>query len=232
MWSLFIGGQFWVGWWWGSAYATFFLDVCGLRLLPELERAARANAEQSQSACWWWPHRDFVMVCERPRVIARDNGGRLHDETGPAIAWEGYELHLIHGVRVSKTIVEQPQSITLADIDAEKNAEVRRIMVDRMGVEKFIRLSGMQPIDEDRDTAGQPRKLYRHPDGRLTLRLVNSTEDAGNTRRVYWMDVHPECRPLLSNGGIGEPQKPTALNAVASSYGMTGKEYAQLITET
>jgi hypothetical protein len=45
------------------------------------------------------------------------------------------------------------------------------------------------------------------------------------TRRVYHVPVHPELRPLLPDGELGAPQKPTALNAVASTYGLTGKEY-------
>jgi hypothetical protein len=35
--------------------------------------------------------------------------------------------------RVPQYVVERPESVTVADIEAEQNAEVRRVMVDRYG---------------------------------------------------------------------------------------------------
>lgn len=60
------------------------------------------------------------------------------------------------------------------------------------------------------------------------VHLVNSTPEADGTRREFWRRVHPELRPLLGDGQLGEPQARTARNAVASTYGMRGEEYAPL----
>lgn len=43
--------------------------------------------------------------------------------------------------------------------------------------------------------------------------------------------VHPECRPLFASGKLGAPQELTALNAIASTFGKTGKQY-RLAAET
>jgi len=230
-WHRYIGGQFWVGgWYWGSpAYVSFFLEVCGLDLSKEMNERANAYAATAESACWWWPHCDFVMVCERPVRIERDEQGRLHSLTGKAIEWpDGWGFYRIHGVNVPGEIVEHPERITVSSIDAEANDEVRRIMVDRYGGERFLRDSGATKIQQDRYGTLYVREFTRGQPA-VFVHLINSTPEADGTRREFWRRVHPELRPLLDNGQLGEPQAMTAHNAVASTYGMRGEEYAPLV---
>jgi len=79
-WSFYNGGQFWVGWyWWGPASTSFALDVLRLDIGHAQELKARAYAAALSSACWWWPHRDFVIVSERPTLIAKHPNGKLRD---------------------------------------------------------------------------------------------------------------------------------------------------------
>jgi hypothetical protein len=229
-WSKYLGGQFWPGWYWGPSYVSFFTDVCHLDIGDALAARARAYAGTVESACWWWPNREFVMVCERPTHIDRDDQGRLHSTTRKAIRWpDGWGLYRVHGIDVPGELIEHPESLTVARIDAEKNAEVRRVLIEMYGMGKYLQDSGADLVDQDVDPLGAPRRLWRRrwPDGRsiLSVELHNSTLDADDTRRVYFVGVHPECRPMLGGGSLGEPQKLTALNAVASSYGKTGAQY-------
>lgn len=72
-WVLIMGGQFWVGgWWWSPSFTSFFREVCKLELPGDLWDRGRAYEATAESACWWWPHRRFVMVCERPVEIHRE----------------------------------------------------------------------------------------------------------------------------------------------------------------
>ena len=57
------------------------------------------------------------------------------------------------------------------------------------------------------------------------VELTNSTVDSDGTRRTYHVPVEPSLRPMLANGALGEPQAMTALNAVASTYGLRGEQY-------
>ena len=231
-WSKYFGGQFWVGgWYWGSpSYVSFFRDVCALDIGDAMSARAIAYAGTVESACWWWPHRDFVMVCERPVHIDRDEQGRLHSTKRKAIAWpDGWGLYRLHGISVPGELIEDPSLLTVSRIDGEPNAEVRRVLVDLYGRDKYLRDSGAEVIDQDTDPLGQPRRLWRRQwnDGRslLAIELHNSTPDPDGTRRIYFVGVHPECRPLLGGGALGEAQPLTALAAVASTYGKTAKQY-------
>ena len=135
-----MGGQFWVGgWYWGVAYVSFFREVCKLRLVPQIEKAAEAYAETAQSACWWWPHRDFVMVCERPTEIHRDAAGRLHSETGAAIAWpDGWGVYVVHGTSVPSEWVTQRTNLDPKTALTWPNIEQRRAAAELIGWEKVL----------------------------------------------------------------------------------------------
>ena len=94
-------GRFGGSWWCAfQAWSSYFREICGLALPRDIwERDAAFAA--AQSAGWWWPHRRFVLVCDRPASIERDDQGRLHCPTGPAITWrDGWALWFWHGVRL------------------------------------------------------------------------------------------------------------------------------------
>lgn len=230
-WGSYGGGQFWVGAWWGPAFATFFTEVCGLDIGEERFRRLQASVDVSRSAAWWWPSTEAVYVCRRPTEIHRDEQGRLHSTTGPAIGWKGWGVYAVHGIRIPAWAIEEPAKLTVEAIEAERNSEVRRVLIELYGMSRYVQDAGFDVLDTDTDTAGQPRRLLRRGD--LTVvELVNSTVDADGTRRTYHEPVHPELRPIMPGGALGQPQALTALNAVASRYGLTGREYSALEAET
>ena len=93
-------------------------------------------------------------------------GRRLHCEDGPACANAIENLYFIHGVLVPAYAVVRPDKITLKEIESEDNAEVRRILTERFGWERYIRESGAQQTHRrfnERD--GQWEQLYQLTDG-------------------------------------------------------------------
>ena len=58
------------------------------------------------------------------------------------------------------------------------------------------------------------------------MELVNSSLEPDGSRKTYHLRVHPELRPLLPGDQLGAPQKATCQNAVASTFGLRGEEYA------
>ncbi len=88
-WFRYIGGQFWVGWWywWGPASIAFAIDVLRLDIGREMELRARAYATVASSACWWWPHGEFCIVSERPHTLEKNENGRLK-----IVAWDGWKV--------------------------------------------------------------------------------------------------------------------------------------------
>jgi hypothetical protein len=249
-WANIFGGQLWVsGWYWGGAWTSFFREVCKLELKGDLWERALAYEATMESACWWHPHRRFVMVCERPTVIKREltnpdvergfGSHRLHCDDGPAVGWpDGWGVWAVHGTRVTKQIVEAPETLTPEQILGEQNAEVRRVMMDRFGADRLIRESNAKLVHEDE--FGRLHRIDVQGDEPLVMvEVVNSTAEPDGSFKDYWLRVQPDCRPLVADPStpsgfrLGSAQKQTALNAVASTYGMTGEEYRErLAVET
>jgi hypothetical protein len=63
----------------------------------------------------------------------------------------------------------------------------------------------------------------------VMVKVVNSTPEPDGSYKDYFLRVHPELRPLLANQELGDPQEMTARNAVASSFGLRGEDYAPLV---
>ena len=244
-WYRHLGGQFWVGgWFWGPAFTSFFREVCELELSGDLWDRGRAYEATVESACWWWPHRDFVIVSERPLVIHRElvdparprgwGSHRLHCDDGPAIVWpDGWGVWAHHGVRVPQQVIEHPETLTPEQIIGEPNAEVRRVMMERHGYDRLLQEANAAVLHEDTDSQGHPRRLLRLdvPDDEpiVMVQVTNSSPEPDGSHRVYMLRVHPDLRPLGVAGA--RAQKMTCEAAVASTFGMRDAEY-ELAVET
>src|SRR5574341_1038533 len=168
----------------------------------------------SRSCGWWHPYRGVVFVCERPARQAVDGQGRLHHETGPAILCrDGWPVYAWHGVRVSADVIEHPETITPEAIQAEANAEVRRVMIERMGWERWLVASGAQPVHRDRFGDLYQTELNG---ARIGVAIVtNSTPEPSGERKRYALLVPPEHE--------------TAHGAIASTFGLTAAQYAPVV---
>ncbi len=118
----------------------------------------------------------------------------LHSDNGPALLCaDGFRRYLVHGVEVPSFVVEDPESITLATIDGEVNVEVRRIMLEKYGVSRFLMDSGAEIVDEDRFGTLYRRELPGD-DPIVMVKLKNSTPEPDGSARTYFLRVPPETR--------------------------------------
>lgn len=93
------------------------------------------------------------------------------------------------GVPVEERIVFQSATITVSEVLAERNAERRRVLLDRFGVARFMVEASPELLDADRDCGG-PRRLLRLPLGEdeplVTLHCL-----CPSTGREYFLRVPP-----------------------------------------
>ncbi len=57
------------------------------------------------------------------------------------------------GVSINHKFAFAPETITAAEVMAERNAEVRRTMMERMGIDNFLKKVASQVIHQDTDPA-------------------------------------------------------------------------------
>lgn len=192
---------------WGCRLTSFFREVCGIGLEGNLWDRSRAFEAAAHSACWWYPHHGFLMVCERPLKIhhAQLSPARhgLHCTGGPAVLWgDGWGIYAFNGRRMPAWVIENPESISVKSIEEERNTEVRRAMLERYGWSRFISDCGANVIDcapADHPIAGLrgARLLSKHLSGErepiVFLEMVNSTPQPDGSFARYLERIDPKA---------------------------------------
>ena len=191
---------------WLSTYDVLKdVGVKGAEVLEPLMRLA-ANIG------WWWPFVGLCIVSERPTEIHFDDRGNLHSVTGHAIAYaDSFALYAVHGVRVPERVVLGTYSVE--DALREQNSEVKRIMIELMGYDRFFGEAGGTIVHRDIDGYDHPRELISVP-------MVEAA--AGHI-----MAVHVICPTTGRHYFLGVPASvKTCQEAVASTFGKGPTEYA------
>lgn len=216
----------------GRGHVGFDVVWASLRDAGALDSGAETREssqaiENAQSAGCWWPFREFVVVCDLPTEVhteAADGSTRLHNGDGAVVRWgDGWGIHAWHGTAVPRDLIENGWDTER--IMAERNAEVRRCAIERVGWDRFITTAGFRLIDQAPDPAnpGQVLRLYNVPRSVLghrarILLCFNATPERSGTRRVYALPVPTACR--------------TALAAAAWSFDVPEQTYEQLARAT
>jgi hypothetical protein len=145
-----------------------------------------------EAGLWlFWITESEVIALSRP--IVQLSGERVHSERGPAVRWPGgeKEYFVLNGVSVPQELVQTPAS----ELDAhlmlrERNAEVRREIVRKIGIERICRELNAECLDRSGD---YELILLDLQDGfvRPFLKMKNSSIG------VYHIEgVSPECRTV------------------------------------
>lgn len=207
----------------------FDLDGAALDLLfsvfdPRLVRRAtwdsadqalvRHRLEVARSAGPWWALHGLAIVSERPEALSIDADGRLHSTEGPAIRYaDGLSIWAVAGILVPESVAVTPERITVDAIDAERNVEVRRVMIERFGYERLLRDGGAELVHEDgagrlwRRVGPPPRRELRE----VLVEVLNATPESDGTFKTYFLRVPPTMS--------------TAHEAVAWTFGMEAERY-------
>jgi hypothetical protein len=84
----------------------------------------------------------LCIVSKLPTKLHRDNKNRLHSDEGPAIAFgDGYELYFWKGTNIPPHWIDNKEAITIDELKTS-NAELRRVLIDILGVSEFYRMLG------------------------------------------------------------------------------------------
>lgn len=186
------------------------------RVAPHASAVGRLAGlmQVARAAGWWWPFERVAVVSVRPAVLTRDGQGRLHGQDGPALAYpDGLALHRWHGMPVPADLIGQLERLTVERIQAEPNVELRRVLMERYGFDRYLRDAGATRVHADR--TGVLWWLPVHGDEPLVMvEVTNSTPEPEGSSRRYWLRVPPGTR--------------SAREAVAWTFGLAPEEYRPL----
>ena len=175
------------------AFYSFFADECDLKSAQPVKPLAELCAHCG----WWWPFDELCIFSERPKVLSLNQRGLLHNETGPAIQFrDNFSVYALNGVCLPETIVMTPASeLDPKLVLTESNAEVRRDVLRKVGIERFLKVVDPKIIDKDGNyelleispQTGLPDRMPKM----IYLKMVNPSI---NTYHVEGVD--PECKTV------------------------------------
>ena len=178
----FFGGTLWTTGY--AAWADYFNKVCGVAI-------DRHYLDATEHCGFYWTLDSLCFASEKPAQINRDDRGRLHSDNGQSIGYlSGWGLWHWHGVNVDQWLIEEPHKITVALIEKEKNAEIRRVMVERYGEDRYIVDSGLKPIARD-DFGELFRKDFDSDSPLVYVKVRNSTAEPDGSFKDYFLSVNP-----------------------------------------
>lgn len=113
------------------------------------------------------------------------------------------------GVPIDERTAFQPELITAKEVLAERNAEVRRVKLERMGLDRFLAEAKPEILDEDGDRGGARQLLRVELDGDEPLVCV--LVGCPSTGRRYTLRVPPDmttCRQAVAwTAGFDNPDE-------------------------
>ena len=196
-----------------------FAQEIGVKYTEETQAKLKLWINQATHCHFWYPYDNVVLASERPASINLDIAGRLHSHDRLAIGYsDGWGIHASHGLRVPEYIIERPYEITIEKIYAEQNAEIRRVMIERYGMTRYIHDSGADVVDSRPENfflkglrgARLLRKEQVNDEPIVMIAVKNSTPEPDGSIKDYTLRVDPNAY-----GGLAGTD---CLAAIASTW--------------
>jgi hypothetical protein len=137
-------------------------------------------------------HKRFCIISDRPSKLLVDSQNRPHCEDGAFCEWrDGSALYSWHGTRVPSWIIENPEKITIEKINNETNLEIKRVMCERYGWEKYFKdriEKGACKLLNEKIVWGQAVRLFIDKDGEIDrhfVHVINGTEEQDGSRHQF-----------------------------------------------
>jgi hypothetical protein len=125
--------------------------------------------------------------------------GVLHREDGPAVVFKKSPIDNLYifmgvglnaaGADIGKKIIENPEELTVDEVNKIENEEIRRIAIDRMGAERFLEAANALIVDQCvNDIDGTKEALFKAGNILYFCGICRSTG------RVYYIPINPEIK--------------------------------------
>lgn len=117
-------------------FYDYFKDACNLE---EETNKLTGLWQVSKNAGWWLPYENICWVSERHNILKRDSNGRLHADGQMALQYpDKWGIYAFHGVRIPYKYGSLRQDKWESKwILEEKNAELRRVLIQGIGYGKI-----------------------------------------------------------------------------------------------
>ena len=167
-----------------------------------------------------YPYENIIFAVAPPVTIIRNQQGRLHCPTGPAVRFkDGSSYYYINGRNIPEWIIENPEKITRDRFLAERNSDIKGAIYEVLGQQGMFELLGAEEIDS---------RTIVHQNGELEeVKLYKTKETFPEFDNAPLAWVGMVCPSTGTNYLQGvEPHHTSALDAIASLSIFSPEEYS------
>ena len=127
----------------------FCISSLGVNISEKEEEIVRSQKQLFEHCGWIFSFEKFCAVCDRPRHLRFDSQNRLHAEGEPAIEFaDGWKFYYYHGVRLPEKYGKvHPNKWQSQWLLAEKNVEIRRVLIQGIGYDRICQELSAKQID-------------------------------------------------------------------------------------
>ena len=198
------------GWdWYWMATSDYCREKRACKVTPNVGKQLNVWTTMACSATSY-------LFCERccfiyfsPREVSFDDSWRLHHARKAAVDFiDGTKFFMWHGIEVYEEVIRHPEKIKLKAIESEQNVEVRRVMIERYGIDNFTRTA--KKVQED-EYGALFMKEMRGDEPFVVVKVLNSTPEPDGSFKTYFLRVPPDTA--------------TAREGIAWTFGLEEDDY-------
>lgn len=145
--SPYMSANFWM-------ISACYFDFCIEVLHGKVDRSLWEAFQNVVNSCGWiFAFQDKCYICDRPHKVLLDSEGRLHGTGEPALEYaDGWKLYFYEDVilpeKYGQLLPEQWSAQWLLE---EKNAELRRVLIEGIGYDRIVEELKAKELDAWRE---------------------------------------------------------------------------------
>jgi hypothetical protein len=160
-----------------------------------------------------------VVVVKTPMSFVTDGMGRMHSEEKPVIEYsDGTKIYMLDNMVVPDKVIEDPENLTRDEVMGIENAEVRRVLFEKMGADNFFKVMDFREMDKQQVNGNDVVLLRTKTMDRVARNYINYIQvTCTSTGRKFHLCVPPDIND--------------AVDGLAWTFNMNAEDYV-LIEET
>ena len=152
----------------------------------------RPLVDACEAGLWIYGVTDRAVIALPRPGIHVDAEGCLHREDGPAVTWPGREHYFWRDMPVPWQLVLDPEAFLPDEIIAEPHREIKRVMIERIGMGRFLSAVGAEPVHSDE--TGDLYRIETPDDDPMVVVEIKDSARADGSQRPVFLHVLPRIQ--------------------------------------
>ena len=208
LWNYIVGNQ-WCYW---KVFYSFVQQI-GVTYSNNDQELLNLWMDEATHLHWWFPYEKTCLISQNPIRLTMNSRGQLHADERMAIEYsDGWGLWSLNGVIMPEQFVKTPaEQLDPNVILKEKNVEIRRELIRKMGIERCLNNLDYKTLDKRGEYELLNIKLNDTVQNARYLKMLNPSIGTWHLEGVEGNTVQEALNWRAGRLGIKEDWNPSVL---------------------